>query len=106
MEFSAGLLVRLFVYSSLLWYANGILNSKPPVYRKAIIDNWEAHYHLGYVYGDMGQYEEAIMYFEESLKRRPGSLEINMMIAKHRQDIVQRDTRNREKAKKVATNPN
>jgi len=69
-------------------------------------DNWEAYYHLGYVYGDMGQYEEAIQYFEESLKRRPGSLEINMMIAKHRQDIVERDQRNRNKVKKVlSSNP-
>jgi tetratricopeptide (TPR) repeat protein len=65
-------------------------------------DNWEAYYHLGYVYGDMGQYEEAIAYFEESLKRRPGSLEIDMMIAKHRQDIVSRDQLKRDKMKKPA----
>jgi len=67
-------------------------------------DNWEAYYHLGYVYGDMAQYEEAIHYFEESLKRRSGSLEIKMMIAKHRQDIVARDSLKRDKAKKVSTN--
>jgi len=60
--------------------------------------HWEAYYHLGYVYGDMGHYEEAIMYFEESLKRRPGSLEIKMMIAKHRQDIA---TRNKFKPTKT-----
>jgi tetratricopeptide (TPR) repeat protein len=67
-------------------------------------DNWEAYYHLGYVYGDMGQYEDAIMYFEESLKRRPGSLEINMMIAKHRQDIAWRDSLKKERAKNISTN--
>ncbi|MBX3304247.1 MAG: tetratricopeptide repeat protein [Nitrospira sp.] len=63
-------------------------------------DNWEAYYHLGYVYGDMFRYEEAIMYFEESLKRRPGSLEVNMMIAKHRQDIATRDNQNLRQPKK------
>lgn len=69
-------------------------------------DNWEAYYHLGYVYGDMSQFEEAIRYFEESLKRRPGSLEINMMIAKHRQDIISRDSMKQNKVKKVsAPNP-
>lgn len=68
-------------------------------------DNWEAYYHLGYVYGDMGQYEEAIMYFEESLKRRPGSLEINMMIAKHRQDIAHRDSLKQSRAQKAASPP-
>jgi hypothetical protein len=43
LEFSAGLLVRFFVYSSLLWYANGVLDGKPPVYQRAIIDSeaWE-----------------------------------------------------------------
>jgi tetratricopeptide (TPR) repeat protein len=65
-------------------------------------DNWEAYYHLGYVYGDMAEYEEAIHYFEESLKRRPGSMEIKMMIAKHRQDIAGRDSLKRGKAKKVS----
>lgn len=62
-------------------------------------NNWEAYYHLGYVYGDMGHYEEAITYFEESLKRRPGSLEVKMMIAKHRQDIAWRDSHNLRKNK-------
>lgn len=66
-------------------------------------DNWEAYYHLGYVYGDMAQYEEAIMYFEESLKRRPGSLEIHMMIAKHRQDIVSRDSLKQARARKASS---
>ena len=65
-------------------------------------NSWEAYYHLGYVYGDMGQYEEAIMYFEESLQRRPGSLEVKMMIAKHRQDIQHRDQHNLRKPKKTA----
>ena len=64
-------------------------------------DNWEVYYHLGYVYGDMAQYEEAIRYFEESLKQRPGSLEINMMIAKHRQDIAWRESQQRSKPTKV-----
>jgi len=50
----------------------------------------------------MGQYEEAIMYFEESWKRRPGSLEVKMMIAKHRQDIQHRDQHNLRKPKKTA----
>jgi hypothetical protein len=44
------------------------------------------------------------MYFEESLKRRPGSLEINMMIAKHRQDIAWRDSLKKERAKNISTN--
>ena len=68
-------------------------------------NNWEAYYHLGYVYGDMAKYEEAIGYFEESLKRRPGSLEINMMIAKHRQDIQWRDSRTQKKAQPISTDP-
>ncbi len=54
-------------------------------------NNWEAYYHLGYVYGDMGQYEEAIGYFEETLKRHPYMLDARAMITKHREDIVQRD---------------
>ena len=66
-------------------------------------NNWEAYYHLGYIYGDMAQYEEAIMYFEESLKRRPGSSEINSMIAKHRQDIASRDNLKPNKVKKVSS---
>jgi Tetratricopeptide repeat len=66
-------------------------------------DSWEAYYHLGYVYGDMSHYEEAIMYFEESLKRRPGSLEVNMMIAKHRQDIEWRDSQNLRKIKRTTS---
>jgi tetratricopeptide (TPR) repeat protein len=56
-------------------------------------DNWEAYYHLGYVYGDMAHHEDAIGYFEEALKRRPNSLEVRGMIAKHRQDIALRDSR-------------
>jgi hypothetical protein len=51
----------------------------------------------------MGQYEEALLYFEESLKRRPGSLEINMMIAKHRQDIAHRDSLKQSSAQKAAS---
>lgn len=66
-------------------------------------NNWEAYYHLGYVYGDMSYYEEAIMYFEESLKRRPGSLEVKMMIAKHRQDIVSRDSLKQQRAKRLSS---
>jgi hypothetical protein len=66
-------------------------------------DNWEAYYHLGYVYGDMAHYEEAIEYFEESLKRRPNSLEVNMMIAKHRQDIEWRDSQNLRKIKRTTS---
>jgi tetratricopeptide (TPR) repeat protein len=54
-------------------------------------DNWEAYYHLGYVYGDMGQFEEAIGFFEEVLKRQPNMLDARAMITKHREDIVQRD---------------
>ncbi|ALA58741.1 tetratricopeptide repeat protein [Nitrospira moscoviensis] len=54
-------------------------------------DNWEAYYHLGYVYGDMGQLEEAIRYFEETLKRQPYMLDARAMIAKHREGIAQRD---------------
>jgi tetratricopeptide (TPR) repeat protein len=54
-------------------------------------DNWEAYYHLGYVYGDMGQFEEAIGFFEEVLKRQPYMLDARAMITKHREDIVQRD---------------
>lgn len=54
-------------------------------------DNWEAYYHLGYVYGDMGQFEEAIGYFEETLKRQPYMLDARAMITKHREDIAQRD---------------
>lgn len=65
--------------------------------------NWEAYYHLGYVYGDMSDYEEAIRYFEESLKRRPGSLEVKMMIAKHRQDIVSRDNLKQQRAKRLSS---
>lgn len=65
--------------------------------------SWEAYYHLGYVYGDMGQYEEAIRYFEESLKRRPNSLEVNMMIAKHRQDIEWRDSQTLRKIKRTTS---
>ena len=64
-------------------------------------NNWEAYYHLGYVYGDMGQYEEAIEYFEETLKRQPSSLEAKAMIAKHRQDITWRDSQKRSKPTKV-----
>jgi tetratricopeptide (TPR) repeat protein len=64
-------------------------------------DNWEAYYHLGYVYGDMAHYEEAIEYFEEALKRRPHSFEVRMMIAKHRQDIAWRDSHNLRQPKKT-----
>lgn len=66
-------------------------------------NNWEAYYHLGYVYGDMGQYEEAIGYFEETLKRQPSSLEAKAMIAKHRQDIATRDSQTRSKPTKVSS---
>ncbi len=66
-------------------------------------NNWEAYYHLGYVYGDMGQYEEAIGYFEETLKRQPSSLEAKAMIAKHRQDIATRDRHTRSKPTKVSS---
>lgn len=70
-------------------------------------DNWEAYYHLGYVYGDMGHYEEAIGYFEEVLKRRSHSLEARAMITKHQQNIVQRDSYNLRKSKRTpsATTP-
>ena len=64
-------------------------------------DNWEAYYHLGYVYGDTGHYEEAIGYFEEALKRRPHSLEARAMIAKHQQDMVRRDSHNLRKGKRT-----
>jgi tetratricopeptide (TPR) repeat protein len=64
-------------------------------------DNWEAYYHLGHVYGDMAHYEEAIEYFEEGLKRRPHSLEMRAMIAKHREDITWRDSLKRNKAKRA-----
>jgi len=64
-------------------------------------NNWEAYYHLGYVYGDMGQYEEAIGYFEETLKRQPSALEAKAMIAKHRGDITLRDSQKRSKPTKV-----
>lgn len=53
--------------------------------------NWEAYYHLGYVYGDMGQFEEAIGYFEETLKRNPLMLDARAMISKHREDILERE---------------
>lgn len=66
-------------------------------------NNWEAYYHLGYVYGDMGQYEEAIGYFEETLKRQPSSLEAKAMIAKHRQDIATRDSQTRSKPTKLSS---
>ncbi|THJ17127.1 MAG: tetratricopeptide repeat protein [Nitrospira sp. CG24E] len=65
--------------------------------------NWEAYYHLGYVYGDMGQYEEAIGYFEETLKRQPASLEAKAMIAKHRKDIALRDTQKRSNPTKLSS---
>lgn len=68
-------------------------------------DNWEAYYHLGYVYGDMAHYEEAIGYFEEALKRRPLSLEVRAMIAKHRQDIAWRDSHNLRKNKMTPSRP-
>ncbi len=53
--------------------------------------SWEAYYHLGYVYGDMGQFEEAIGYFEETLKRNSLMLDARAMISKHREDIVERE---------------
>jgi hypothetical protein len=39
----------------------------------------------------MGQFEEAIGFFEEVMKRQPYMLDARAMITKHREDIVQRD---------------
>lgn len=38
--------------------------------------DWEAYYHLGYVYSDMGKYREAVAMFEKVLERQPNFPEV------------------------------
>ncbi len=51
-------------------------------------DDWEAYYHLGYVYHDMAKYEEAIAWFKKALEKRPNFPEARGMIAGARQNIA------------------
>jgi len=53
-------------------------------------DDWEAYYHLGYVYTDMGKPEEAIFMFEKVLERQPNFPEVNEQIVLNRQAIANR----------------
>jgi len=39
-------------------------------------DYWEAYYHLGYLYSDMGRNAEAIRMFEKAVKLKPNFPEI------------------------------
>lgn len=44
-------------------------------------EDWEAYYHLGYVYNDMGKVPEAIVHFEKVLERRPHFPEVKKQLA-------------------------
>jgi tetratricopeptide (TPR) repeat protein len=44
-------------------------------------EDWEAYYHLGYVYNDMGKVPEAIANFEKVLERRPHFPEVKKQLA-------------------------
>lgn len=44
-------------------------------------EDWEAYYHLGYVYNDMGKVPEAIVNFEKVLERRPHFPEVKKQLA-------------------------
>jgi len=51
-------------------------------------NDFEAYYHLGYVYGGLGRYADAIAMFEKVLERRPGMPEAEAEIARLRRGLA------------------
>jgi tetratricopeptide (TPR) repeat protein len=49
---------------------------------------WEAYYHLGYVYSDMGRSVEALAMFEKTLQRRPNFPEVETEVKRLRQRLA------------------
>lgn len=45
-------------------------------------EDWEAYYHLGYVFLDMGKLQDATAWFEKALERRPDFPEVEEIIAR------------------------
>jgi hypothetical protein len=56
--------------------AEAILESSIPLNP----DNWEAYYHLGYIYSDLGKYKEAAEMFEKVMERQPRFPEVQAQI--------------------------
>ena len=63
-------------------------------------DYWEAYYHLGYVYADLGRQEDAVAMFKKVLERNPNFPEVETEIAKLKEAIVaQQAAQQRRKSK-------
>jgi tetratricopeptide (TPR) repeat protein len=43
-------------------------------------ENWEAYYHLGYIYSDLGNYKEAAEMFEKVMERQPRFPEVQAQL--------------------------
>ncbi|HET6370511.1 MAG TPA: tetratricopeptide repeat protein, partial [Nitrospiria bacterium] len=43
-------------------------------------ENWEAYYHLGYIYSDLGKYKEAAEMFEKVMERQPRFPEVQAQL--------------------------
>jgi tetratricopeptide (TPR) repeat protein len=64
-------------------------------------DDWEAYYHLGYVYADLGKYAESLANFKKVLERQPYFPEVKEQIERVQQSIVIQHT---AQARKQQTN--
>jgi tetratricopeptide (TPR) repeat protein len=68
-------------------------------------DNWEAYYHLGYVYGGMGRLAEGIAAFEKALARNPNSPEMEIELARLRQALAAQQAAQKRRGQSTKPSP-